>query len=400
VASLLAVVLAVLAPRASEPQRLRLAGPEFVADGIELYRSTDNSMLDEAAPGPISLVLARLDPRKVTLATALANDCAPSRETVQAIAERERAIVAINAGFFAMRGAGAPAGLLKHRGRWISGTSRARGAVAFLAHGQQEPARLVFGRVTVAASIAVSALWRSFSIPLAHLSPEPATGGLSFYAAPCGDVASHFSESAAGTELAGPTTPGATRTWSLEPIGPRWKVRSMAALPAGAPGAAWLVYRGPAVPPALERIRVGTTLTVAPRVGAPDSRVWRDAPDAVGGAGLLVAGGSAVTDWAPEKTVDTFRTDRHPRTVIGVDGDGSIWLIAVDGRNPTVSVGMSFAELQRACLALGLRDALNLDGGGSTTLVVNGQVVNQPSDVTGPRPVSDAIVVRLRRAGS
>jgi exopolysaccharide biosynthesis protein len=138
---------------------------------------------------------------------------------------------------------------------------------------------------------------------------------------------------------------------------------------------------------------------VEPRVDASQPRVWRDAPDAVGGAGLLVAGGTAVADWAPEQTVDAFRTDRHPRTVIGVDGERRIWLIAVDGRHPDVSVGMSFAELQRMCVALGLRDALNLDGGGSTTLVVNGQVVNRPSDVTGPRAVSDAIVVRLRRPG-
>jgi hypothetical protein len=153
------------------------------------------------------------------------------------------------------------------------------------------------------------------------------------------------------------------------------------------------------VPRALDRLRVGDTLSVEPRIGAQDPRMWRDAPDAVGGAGLLVAGGLPVADWTPEKTADAFRADRHPRTVIGADGEGNIWLVAVDGRNPGVSVGMSFAELQRLCVALGLRDALNLDGGGSTTLVVNGQVVNRPSDVTGPRAVSDAIVVRLRRPG-
>jgi exopolysaccharide biosynthesis protein len=49
------------------------------------------------------------------------------------------------------------------------------------------------------------------------------------------------------------------------------------------------------------------------------------------------------------------------------------------------------------CDRLGLRDALNLDGGGSTTMVINGEIVNRPSDAAGPRPVSDAILVTLRQ---
>ena len=57
---------------------------------------------------------------------------------------------------------------------------------------------------------------------------------------------------------------------------------------------------------------------------------------------------------------------------------------------------MTFAEMQRLCDRLDLRDALNLDGGGSTTMVVKGQFVNRPSDPAGARPVSDAILVTLR----
>jgi exopolysaccharide biosynthesis protein len=51
--------------------------------------------------------------------------------------------------------------------------------------------------------------------------------------------------------------------------------------------------------------------------------------------------------------------------------------------------------MQRLCDRLGLTDALNLDGGGSTTMVVADRVVNRPSDVS-PRPVSDAILVTIR----
>ena len=82
--------------------------------------------------------------------------------------------------------------------------------------------------------------------------------------------------------------------------------------------------------------------------------------------------------------------------MIGTAGDGRIWLITVDGRNKALSLGMSFAELQTLIARVGLVDALNLDGGGSTTMVVKGAVVNRPSDPTGPRRVSDSIIVRAK----
>jgi exopolysaccharide biosynthesis protein len=55
---------------------------------------------------------------------------------------------------------------------------------------------------------------------------------------------------------------------------------------------------------------------------------------------------------------------------------------------------MTFADLMTLADRLELRDALNLDGGGSTTMVVKGVVVNKPSEASGARAVSDAIIVR------
>ena len=59
--------------------------------------------------------------------------------------------------------------------------------------------------------------------------------------------------------------------------------------------------------------------------------------------------------------------------------------------------GMTFAELQALAERLRLTDALNLDGGGSTTMVIGDRIVNRPSDATGPRPVSDVLLVKARR---
>ena len=120
---------------------------------------------------------------------------------------------------------------------------------------------------------------------------------------------------------------------------------------------------------------------------------WSRAAHAVSGAGLLQLDGQEISEWRDEQISAAFDTLRHPRTLIGVDGQQAIWLITIDGRNPSLSLGMSFAELQVLSRRLGLRSALNLDGGGSTTMVVAGRVVNHPSDPGGMRKVSDAILV-------
>ena len=122
-------------------------------------------------------------------------------------------------------------------------------------------------------------------------------------------------------------------------------------------------------------------------------RDWARARHAISGAGLLLLDGREITDWTDEQIASGFDTTRHPRTVIGSDAQGAIWLVTVDGRNPEISLGMSFTELQRLARRLGLRSALNLDGGGSTTMWVGGRIVNTPSDAGGPRKVSDAILV-------
>jgi exopolysaccharide biosynthesis protein len=68
--------------------------------------------------------------------------------------------------------------------------------------------------------------------------------------------------------------------------------------------------------------------------------------------------------------------------------------VTVDGRQPAYSVGVTLQELQDLALAMGLSNALNLDGGGSTTMVVGGAIMNRPSDALGPRAVSDVLLVR------
>ncbi|HZB28973.1 MAG TPA: phosphodiester glycosidase family protein, partial [Streptosporangiaceae bacterium] len=88
-----------------------------------------------------------------------------------------------------------------------------------------------------------------------------------------------------------------------------------------------------------------------------------------------------------------FGVRRNPRTLAGVTASGRVLLVAIDGRRPGHSVGASFDESAAVLKALGARDALNLDGGGSTGMTIGDDLVTRPSDATGERPIADAILI-------
>jgi exopolysaccharide biosynthesis protein len=91
-----------------------------------------------------------------------------------------------------------------------------------------------------------------------------------------------------------------------------------------------------------------------------------------------------------------FRPDvahgRAPRTAVGLTEDGKYMLVCVDGRQPGYSVGATLTELAWTMKDLGATEALNLDGGGSSTLWLQGHTLNRPSD-GGERPISTALLV-------
>ncbi|PCI50996.1 MAG: hypothetical protein COB49_03100 [Alphaproteobacteria bacterium] len=84
---------------------------------------------------------------------------------------------------------------------------------------------------------------------------------------------------------------------------------------------------------------------------------------------------------------------RNPRTAVGIQESGRIFIITIDGRAPGISVGVTIPEMREVMAFLEVQNAINLDGGGSTAMVVHGKLVNRPSDSTGERPVGDAIVI-------
>lgn len=89
--------------------------------------------------------------------------------------------------------------------------------------------------------------------------------------------------------------------------------------------------------------------------------------------------------------------DKHPRTAMGYTADGKLIILVVQGRMPGLAEGASLTQLARLLLDLGCVEALNLDGGGSSCLLVNGKETIKPSDKEGQRPVPAVFIIETKK---
>ena len=325
--------------------------------------------------------MLRVDLASADLRAALANDEVVGTETVGDTAARHKAIAAINAGFF--RPNGDPAGIYARQGRLISETERSRGAVGIVR--RRNGLRLIFDRITASATLAVEQPGAStIRVPIQGIDTTRRLGALVLFTPA---YHAHTDTAAGGTE------------WVIEGSPLRVTGQPRRAGKTRIPRQGFVLsYGGAKPPPRLGRLKAGTTVRIethyAPAASPPAE--WHAASDIIGGAGLLARDGRYVHDWTDERLNPGFAELRHPRTMIGTTADGITWLVAVDGRQPQHSSGMTLVELRYLARRLRLTNALNLDGGGSTTMWVQGKVVNSPSDPAGPRKVSDALLVFSR----
>jgi len=136
---------------------------------------------------------------------------------------------------------------------------------------------------------------------------------------------------------------------------------------------------------------------------AADISMWSPEREDAGlvSAEDAIVSGPLLLDDGLDLHLDTtgFNVNRHPRTMVGLTGSGHLLFVVVDGRQPGYAEGMSLFELRALARSLGCTDALNLDGGGSTTMVIAGEgsngVVNRPSGKV-ERPVPSILFVRSR----
>jgi hypothetical protein len=125
-------------------------------------------------------------------------------------------------------------------------------------------------------------------------------------------------------------------------------------------------------------------------IGHPPDTIY----NALAGNTILLRQGEIPSDW----TGDGFYTDRHPRTAVCTEQRGAtLMMVVVDGRQPNYSEGVTMLELAEIMREYGCYDALNMDGGGSSTMVIEGasgqpDILNSPIDNHIPgreRPVAN-----------
>jgi Phosphodiester glycosidase len=141
-------------------------------------------------------------------------------------------------------------------------------------------------------------------------------------------------------------------------------------------------------PPSTDEATELLSLSVGGAVLLHWSFGWADVLDAIGGLPPLISDGRIVVD----RSCGSAFCGANPRTGIGATARGRLLFVVVDGRQPRWSSGVTLYRFAQIMKGLGAVAALNLDGGGSSTMVVKGSVVNRPSEGF-QRKVSSAAVI-------
>jgi hypothetical protein len=292
------------------------------------------------------------------------------RATVSQIAAEQAALAVLNADFFPWTGD--PEGLMVRAGRLVSGPSARRAVFAW------GPKTSTFGTASFRAS---ADLPTGEKLSIEVVNQEVPLNRIALNGPDAGTAVAKSPSIAVILKTDDDLRPSTALTATVELLQADFE-----SLPV-ANGTLVLVAQGAQIPK-LAALRPGDTVRLDLRTDGFD---WESVENAVGGGPFLLRGGEIATDWKEQGFNEAFSLKRHPRTAIGLTPQGDVWLVAIDGRQP-MSVGATLEETARVLLRLGCRDAINLDGGGSTALNLLGVTVNRPSDGR-ERPVANAVAI-------
>jgi hypothetical protein len=343
-----------------------------IAPGVEY-----SQVKREFSGQPVSMNLLRLDLTKVRLDVVHAMDAAIGTETVSSMAKRHGAFAAINGGFFRDDGsiwAGDPAGALAIDGKILSEPIHDRVGILIF----DDPGEQTFMMSQLELGQQVVTLGGTKSIKVKGINRERLDTD---------DVVAYTPEFHQTTLTNSKGSEAVIRNGRVALIARDLGNSTI-------PPSGWVLSATGTYADIILSLHKGQVVGLPPRWGWV--RRKGVAYDVTNGVPQLIQNSKVDITWEQEGTNLKFVEKRHPRTAVAKLKDGKFLMVTVDGRSES-SGGISLFDLADYLLTLGATDAMNLDGGGSTTMYLDGKVVNHPSDPTGERKVSDAILVTLRK---
>jgi exopolysaccharide biosynthesis protein len=317
------------------------------------------SWLRNQASGPLWAHILEVDPQAgFALKPILSNGAIQGLEPLLPMAERSGAIAAVNGSYFGLDGS--IIGLLKIDGEIASTPEMSRTALGIMPDG-----KLLIDQVHYEGKIELP---DSREIPINAVNRERGENELVLY-----------------NGLYAPAT--GCNNFGIEYVVVNGKVTAVNTSNSSIPSDGFVLSAHGAAAKLIAGLKVGDSVKVNQTLGP----VWDNTQHALGAGPMLVKNNSVFLTTKIEEFGSDVAGGRAPRTALGLKADGTILLVVVDGRQE-LSTGMTLLELALFMQELGAQDAMNLDGGGSSEMVLNGKVINKPSDRR-ERRVGDALAI-------
>lgn len=350
--------------RLSDPQRLVIDLYKIFEQKTEKQLAAGvlyTAMRKGTAAGLLSIHILDYDLKspQIKLEHVLAKDAIIGRETVTSMAARKNALAAVNGTYFASNGE--LYGLVIQDGQIVQDPINNRSAFA----------------LTYADDILIDQV--SFMAEL--VLPTPAKHRINAVNRTRGQ-----NDLVIYTSVYGGTT--RTNNYGMEYVVTDGRISHISPGNTPIPANGFVISGHGLSERALAALKVGDSVTVGEQL----KPAWSNIRLAVGAGPQLMKDGAIYLTTKTEGFGSDVSGGRAPRTAVGVNAQGHLLLVVVDGRQPGHSIGMTLIELAKLMQELGAKNAMNLDGGGSTEMVVCGELVNRPSDGR-ERPVGDALLL-------
>lgn len=338
---------------------------------IDIQKEYESETVREVAAGLNLTTYVRLDSRGMLTAYALeadrskfdlqlalaGGDISSGRRTVQNIAKTNQAVAAVNGGYFSLDGS--LIGNTRINGETAGTTYYTRTSLGIMADGSLQLAESeYYGEVNVAGK----------KVYLSGVNCPRGENTTILY-----------------NDLFGSTT--GTNEYGKEYVIQEGKVTAINQANSKIPAGGQVISVHGTAQNAFAKVKVGDKITIGESFG----QAFEGADTVIGAGPELLQKGQVHVTATQEQFPSDIAKGRAPRTAMGIKADGNVILLVVDGRQ-SHSIGTTLTETAELLQKFGATEGFNLDGGGSSEMVVQGSVINSPSDGS-QRPVGSAVLL-------